>query len=378
MDGLQLTTRVITAAGAVTVASTDVVIVVNKTVGAATTVNLAGSPAFGATLTVKDGKGDAATNNITLTPAAGNIDGAGTLVMATNYQSMDLIYNGTQWNVLANSASGGGGGGSPGGSSNQVQYNNSGSFGGLSKATVNADGTLNILPEVIAVSGTTKTLALTDANSIQDCSNAAAQTVTIPLNASVAFPVNSVIQFEQNGAGTLTVVGVNGVTVNGTNAGSFTSNSQYSAFYLRQESTDVWYLESANSFGQNINSNIPSGSAVGLSSASPANVTSISLPPGNWLVYGNVAFTAGALTTATVFSGGINTTSATLPTAPGAGAFVQLGISVGAGATEPCLPTGMTSLSLTATTMVYLVAQATFAASTMSVYGFIGAQRIGD
>jgi hypothetical protein len=97
--GQLLATRVVTAAGAVTVGATDDVVVVNKTVGAATTVNL---PA-GVTkrrYTIKDGKGDAAANNITITPAAGNIDGAGTLVLNTNYGRATVIYNGTEWNQV--------------------------------------------------------------------------------------------------------------------------------------------------------------------------------------------------------------------------------------------------------------------------------------
>lgn len=92
--------RVVTAAGAVTVATTDYIVVVNKSSGEATTVNLPGAPTSGDIYIIKDGKGDAATNNITVTPAAGNIDGAGTLVIATNYQSARLAYNGTQWNVI--------------------------------------------------------------------------------------------------------------------------------------------------------------------------------------------------------------------------------------------------------------------------------------
>lgn len=93
------TARIVTAAGAVTVTSADDVVEVNKTVGAATTVNLPASPARGQTCTISDGKGDAAINNLTLTPAAGNINGAGTFVMNVNYQSTDIWYNGTQWRV---------------------------------------------------------------------------------------------------------------------------------------------------------------------------------------------------------------------------------------------------------------------------------------
>lgn len=96
-SGRIVKTRVVTAAGAITVATTDYYIGVNKTVGAATTVNLPASPATGTAFIIKDEKGDAATNNITLTPAAGNIDNAGTFVMVTNNQSVIIIYNGTQW-----------------------------------------------------------------------------------------------------------------------------------------------------------------------------------------------------------------------------------------------------------------------------------------
>lgn len=92
--------RVVTAAGAVTVTSTDSTVVINKTSGAATTANLPSSPATGLRITIKDGKCDSATNNITITPAAGNIDGASTLVMAANCASSTLIYNGTQWNQI--------------------------------------------------------------------------------------------------------------------------------------------------------------------------------------------------------------------------------------------------------------------------------------
>lgn len=92
--------RVVTAAGAITVsASTDYIICVNKTSGAATAVNLPASPTAGQAYVIKDCKGDAATNNITVTPNAGNIDGASTYVIATNHGSVDIAYDGTQWEI---------------------------------------------------------------------------------------------------------------------------------------------------------------------------------------------------------------------------------------------------------------------------------------
>lgn len=97
--GIKEFIRIITAAGAVTVNSTDNIIIINKTVGAATTVNLP----VGVTntvFTIKDGKGDALVNNITITPASGNIDGLANYVINLNGGFVKFIYNGTQWNRI--------------------------------------------------------------------------------------------------------------------------------------------------------------------------------------------------------------------------------------------------------------------------------------
>jgi hypothetical protein len=102
--GHVLGVRVVTAAGAITVSKTDDhVLIVNKATGAATTVNLFAAPETGADVIVKDGKGDAATNNITIVPAIGNIDGSLNYIINTNFGSVRLIYNGTIWNVVAKS-----------------------------------------------------------------------------------------------------------------------------------------------------------------------------------------------------------------------------------------------------------------------------------
>lgn len=93
--------RVITAAGAVTVAVTDDMIILNKTVAATTTVNLPATPGTGFHVTIKDGKGDAGTNNITIDGSGSDaIDGSLTTLINWNYGSLDFVWNGTQWNVL--------------------------------------------------------------------------------------------------------------------------------------------------------------------------------------------------------------------------------------------------------------------------------------
>ncbi len=92
--------RVVTASGPITVTTADSVIVVNKTIGAPTAVSLPTSPSTGDTYTIKDGKGDASTNNITVTPAAGTIDGLTSYVINVAKGSVTFLYNGTQWNII--------------------------------------------------------------------------------------------------------------------------------------------------------------------------------------------------------------------------------------------------------------------------------------
>lgn len=93
-------TRTVTAAGAITVTSADEIICVNKTSGAATAVNLHSGPTTGFRLTVKDCKGDAATNLITVTPSSGNIDGSANAQIITNYGWWIGFYDGTQWYTI--------------------------------------------------------------------------------------------------------------------------------------------------------------------------------------------------------------------------------------------------------------------------------------
>lgn len=58
------------------------------------------SPATGQMHRIKDNVGSAASNNITITPSGKNIDGAASVVINTNYGSVDICYQGTQWVIL--------------------------------------------------------------------------------------------------------------------------------------------------------------------------------------------------------------------------------------------------------------------------------------
>lgn len=94
------TNLVKTTAGNVTMGNEGVV-VIKKESGAATAVTLPPSPLTGHLVFVKDGKGDAATNPITVTPSSGTIDGAASYVIRDNYAGVLFEYDGTEWGVFA-------------------------------------------------------------------------------------------------------------------------------------------------------------------------------------------------------------------------------------------------------------------------------------
>jgi hypothetical protein len=85
------------------------------------------------------------------------------------------------------------------------------------------------------------TLVLADAEKIITMGSASAQTVTIPLNSSVAFPVGTKIDIVQTGAGECSVAPTAGVTLlSDTNKRKV--NVQYAAVSCLKTGTDTWVL----------------------------------------------------------------------------------------------------------------------------------------
>jgi len=109
---------------------------------------------------------------------------------------------------------------------------------------------------------------------------------------------------------------------------------------------------------------------VGITSAATSNITSLSLPPGNWDVEGVVTTApAGTTTTSNVYAV-VSTASATLQN-PLSLIYLS-GAPAGSGAS---IPAPRRRLSLAATTTVYLVTNVGFAVSTMQVSGYLSARR---
>ena len=87
--------------------------------------------------------------------------------------------------------------------------------------------------------GTSYTLVLSDSAKLIELNNAAAITLTVPTNASVAFPVGTKIDLLQTGAGQVTVGGA-GVTINATPG--LKLSGQWSSASLVKRATDTWVL----------------------------------------------------------------------------------------------------------------------------------------
>ncbi len=94
---LKVATRVVSTA-TVTVSNTSDHTICS-TYSGARTVNLPSSPSAGDVYIIKDCAGNAATYNITINPAAGNIDGAPNAVISVNYGSLATIYVNSQWSL---------------------------------------------------------------------------------------------------------------------------------------------------------------------------------------------------------------------------------------------------------------------------------------
>lgn len=91
--------RVLTSGASTTVLSTDFMVVVNKTVPSATRVYLPSSPDPNFLVVVKDGGGNASSNNITIDGNGNQIDGASTIVISSNYSALNFAWDGTSWRV---------------------------------------------------------------------------------------------------------------------------------------------------------------------------------------------------------------------------------------------------------------------------------------
>ena len=128
--------------------------------------------------------------------------------------------------------------------------------------------------------------------------------------------------------------------------------------------------------GEIITGDVPAGSAVALTTAVAANMTSISLTAGHWRVHLAIYFTPAATTTITYLIGSISSTSATVDAAPGAFGELALANIVPAANYLSVHPTYFKKLSGPGSAAVYGVALCVFGVSTLSTWGKLWAERV--
>lgn len=128
----------------------------------------------------------------------------------------------------------------------------------------------------------------------------------------------------------------------------------------------------AGNVGELISSTIVSGSAVALTTGTPADVTSISLTPGDWDVYFVAQFKPNSSSSLTYLAAGIFSTTATLPANDLCGQWASAANVVG---NELSLHAVPQRISLAATTTYYGVARGDFTVSTLAAYGRLFARR---
>lgn len=203
----KLAIRVATTSPVTVASATDTVVVTDLSVAGAVAVNLPAG-VTGQCFFVADGKGDANTNNITITPAAGTINGAATYVINKARAGVLLGYNGTSWTVLSEFSNIAGGtiprSSIAPGTANQVVINdgsgNLSSEAALAKSRggTGADNSSVTFPSTGTITTDAGTATLTgktidgDDNTVQDLPVSSLKTVLANANKALVFDASGV------------------------------------------------------------------------------------------------------------------------------------------------------------------------------------------
>jgi hypothetical protein len=253
----------------------------------------------------------------------------------------------------------------------------------------NSGGGSMVNKNFTANSSTAITLATSDGKS-QVITLTGNATITMPASPASGSEVELIVELVQDGTGgrTVTWSGVTWATTGGVAPAINSAIGASTYFSFRGNNAAGWIGFAANQnlgitdgsnaaagyIGEVISSSVAIGSAVSLTTATAANITSISLTPGDWMVSGNIGFIPAGTTVPTRFVGSVSSTSATQATSPNGGAFFQLGVTTSTGVSQ-VFTLAPTRINVTTTTTYYLVATTDFTVSTMTGYGAITARR---
>lgn len=166
-----------------------------------------------------------------------------------------------------------------------------------------------------------------------------------------------------------------GVTVSGVNVGTLASTGSIFKGTTTNDSAASGFV------GQELLTNLPTASAVSLTTGTAATVITQSVTAGDYELDGCVVFKPGATTSITVWAAAISATTNAVPAIIGQPAANEVLIQKAAaafvpGANDICIPIPNMRISLASTTNVFLVAKSTFTVSTLAAYGSIRLRRI--
>ena len=131
----------------------------------------------------------------------------------------------------------------------------------------------------------------------------------------------------------------------------------------------------AGSVGEYVESDIAPASGVALTSVNPITLTSVSLTAGDWDVSGDCQFVSPGPTTIRYTQVSISTTNNTLQNIYKQGVTLSFGAAIIPDA-DIATPTPTVRISIASTTTIYLVANASFAVSTLKAAGLLRARRV--
>ena len=198
-----------------------------------TTLNGSGISDTATSMTVATGTGSALMGGVTL--ATGNID-IFTVAIDPDTQNEEVVFvtqvNSDTLTIVRGQA---GTGNIPHSGGATVKHV-------LTSSDLNAfEAGLNETIPLNTQTGTTYTIAATDAGDLVTLTNAAAIALTVPTNATIPFAIGTQVTIAQGGAGKVTVAGAVGVTVNAAD-GYLSLRTQWSTGTLIKIATNSWIL----------------------------------------------------------------------------------------------------------------------------------------
>lgn len=133
---------------------------------------------------------------------------------------------------------------------------------------------------------------------------------------------------------------------------------------------------SVGNVGQYASSIVLSGAAVALTSGSPADVTTLQLPAGDWDLQGICASQPAGGAVTTVYVCNVTTTANTLNNIPSDGGGFGFNNSTQSSNGGQAVPTDTARVSISSSTTYHLVASVTWTTGTMGAYGKLRARRV--